>query len=444
MAHSVAGQLTDKRPSLIGLFAGESVWTYAALLGVLMKGHAYVPLNPKYPAGRLNQIVSACKLKTVLSEGPTGLDVENEILIRRDKEAEDDVAPTKAQTAYVLFTSGSTGFPKAVPVTHHNLVPLIEHFSKQFNFTETDRFLQPFELSFDMSVFSMFMAWHHGACLYVVPAGGSKPLDILAMLRDEEITVSALVPTVIDLAGRYLEELELKSLRYTFFAGERLLVSQAKKWAQACQNTRIYNCYGPTEAGILCTMHEYEPATVTSATDVPIGRAFDDTDVILLDEENRVTEHDGELCLSGTQVINAYLNGAGEESFFSLGGKRFYRTGDRVMKDGSGVLHFKGRMDRQLKIRGHRVEPAEIENAVTLLTGTRTAVCAVGAGSAKSLVAFLEGAPEIERVRRQLTERLPAYMVPARMIAMDILPVGINGKLDRQRLVQLYEEQFNT
>jgi amino acid adenylation domain-containing protein len=367
--------------------------------------------------------------------------------------AEDDVA-------YLLFTSGSTGVPKGVPVTHRNVLHFLDYASNRYGITTDDRFSQTFDQTFDLSVFDLFAAWENGACVCAM-----QPLDLLTPARfvaRQNVTVWFSVPSIAALMRKknLLKPGVFPTLRWSLFCGEPLPRASAEAWQAAAPRSIVENLYGPTELTIACFVHRWDPqrSPALCVNDiVPIGRPFDGLTAIILDETlHKVGEGEaGELCVTGPQTVPGYWNAPEKtaEQFVSLdlnGGTtaRFYRTGDRVRRLPDGDYVYLGRTDHQVKVLGHRVELSEVEAALTRNEGVAQAVALgwpVHDGSAEGVVAFVAGTRvDPQRLTSAVRQVLPDYMTPRAVIVLDALPLNPNGKVDRNVLRQRLDAgQYN-
>jgi len=437
LAARIGGALAGRpeRPRLVAVAAAEPL-AHAALLGVLCAGGAYLPLHPDEPPERLALILAqarpdlavadaagAARLAAVAAHLPV-------IAAEAEAEALDaPVAVAADEPAYVMFTSGSSGRPKGVAVPHRAVRHFLDAAQRRYQVGPEDRLSQMFPLSFDLSVFDLFMAWRHGAELHLPsPAERMAPAGFVAARR---LTVWFSTPSTAMLLSR-LKQLRpgaFPSLRLALFCGEALPRRLALDWAAAAPNARVENLYGPTEATVACTAHRFDPAEPFDP--VPIGRPLDGTRARLLG--------DGELALAGPQLALGYL-GAPEptaERFVEHDGARWYRTGDRVREDKDGVLHWLGRGDGQVKIRGHRVELAEVESALRHAAG-HDEVAALAwpstDGLAEAIEAFVAGPADEAALRARLAARLPKAMLPRRIHLRPALPRTASGKIDRRAL----------
>ncbi|MES2680754.1 MAG: AMP-binding protein [Bacteroidota bacterium] len=434
-------------PAYIGIYTDESVWTYAAIIAVSLTGACYVPLNARLPDQKLQTIIKACKLQLIISGKPTPFSHQaQELIIDTGSKTREKISVIVTQPfAYLLFTSGTTGEPKGVPVSKKNCESFFRHYQGNFDFNASDKFLQPYELSFDVSVFCIFSAWHCGACLYVVPEEGFKYLNCMQMIKTHDITITSMVPTVLQYLEKYLDEFSFDSLRYSFFSGDKLYHHLAKKWSKLAAKAQVFNCYGPTETTVVCTSYLWEETRSEKESVnniVPLGKPFEDMAFILVNEQNEyINAGTGELCFTGKQVIDHYLGQQNEDCFFEYKRKRYYKTGDLAAVNENGNLIFYGRNDSQVKINGFRVELTEIENVIFKITGKNVVVIAGTENNLEVLFAFIENAKMDEtKLRTELSGFLPVYMIPAHYRFVNAFPKNINGKIDRRQLKQYLNE----
>jgi D-alanine--poly(phosphoribitol) ligase subunit 1 len=435
----------NKLYNRIGIYCNNDIYTYASILAVGLYGAAYVPLNANFPVLRNRKTVEDCGLELILSslENTNFKEVTADVQYVLTGSAQNTastgiVKKTGQETSYILFTSGSTGDPKGVPVSNSNLRSFFNYFLSGYDFNEKDRFLQTYELTFDVSVFSFFMPLLVGACCYVLPDEGVKPLKIAECLLKHNITVVSMVPGVLRYLDKYLKEISLPALRYSFFSGDALYHGLALKWSACIPNAAIHNFYGPTETTIVCTRHVFDSKKIPAQNGiVPLGKAFEGMEFIIVNEDHTLTEK-GELCFSGTQVIPSYLNDENEEKFFVKDGKRYYKTGDIVSLNGERDLVFHGRSDSQVKVNGYRVELAEVENALRNVCGRECIVLCVEEDKLSRLIAYVEQEADVQALRNKLAELLPGYMIPQKIISVAAFPLNTNGKIDRKALINAY------
>ncbi|WP_431272461.1 AMP-binding protein [Dankookia sp. P2] len=357
--------------------------------------------------------------------------------------------------AYLLFTSGSTGAPKGVPLRHANVMAYLRATTARYQPTPDDRFTQLFDLTFDLSVHDMFLCWGAGAALYC-PSDAAR-MAPQEFVRRHDLTFWFSVPST----ATYMQRLRIlrpglfPSLRWSLFCGEALPRRIAEAWAAAAPNSTVENLYGPTEATIAITAYRLpaDPDAAAQLPDiVPIGRPFPGQAAIVIDAEGTPAPmgEAGKLCLGGSQVAEGYWRRpdlTAERFLPPQGtdpGMGWYRTGDRVRETAEHGLVFLGRMDRQVKINGHRVELQEVEAAL----GRAAASDCVAAlawpldagGLARGIVAFV-GRDDMpaEAILEACRRMLPPYMVPSQIRPLSDWPVNDHGKADYKRLRQLLE-----
>ncbi len=445
----------------VGLHAQRSIGAYAGVLGILHAGKAYVPLNPDLPHERLTTIAALARTSVIVADAAHA---ETALGLLRGAEASGVVIPAgegsaedtpchPAHTAYMLFTSGSTGLPKGVPIGHGNVVAYVEHLLRRFAPGPDDRFSQTFELTFDLSVHDLFVCWAAGASLHVLP--GEQLMAPPRFIRERAITHWFSVPSSAMLMDRMrlLRPGAFPDLRISAFCGEPLPAALALKWAAAAPNGRVENLYGPTEATIAITGHVLNVEAPKEHQGIlSIGRPFPGALVRVVDEEGRDAQ-EGELWLGGPQLAEGYwMDAARTSAAFVTGGEdgnRFYRTGDRVRRDTDGDLYFLCRLDDQVKVRGHRIELQEINQVLRTLTGGAFAHALahpVRDGIAQGIEAFLPLAvrEDSSTILEACARLLPDYMVPARLHFTDDIPLTSSGKVDLRALRVRLEQPAST
>ncbi|WP_089154319.1 amino acid adenylation domain-containing protein [Micromonospora sp. NBS 11-29] len=460
LADGLAGRIhaeVGRRPRAVGLLAARSLPAYAGYLAALRAGAVVVPLNPAFPPARNARLCRDAGVDALVLDA-AGATVAAEVAgdaatLRLDGPPVEPPPVPRAgpdDVAYLLFTSGSTGRPKGVPIRHGNVDAYLAHCRDRYRVAPGDRLSQTFDLTFDPSVFDMFVAWGGGATL-VVP----QPDEVLTPVRfvnERRITHWFSVPSVVSLARRMrmLSPGAMPGLRHSLFAGEQLTSDQARAWAAAAPGSVVENLYGPTELTVTCTAHRVpaDPARwpATSNGTVPIGDVHADLDAILRAEDGSTDGDDGELCVRGPQCFAGYLDPADDESrFVTHAGRRYYRTGDRVRREHGTLVHH-GRLDDQVKLRGYRIELGEIEMVLRGHPGVQDAVVlALGTGDDVALQAVYTGVAGIAaELTGRCADRLPGYMVPARIHHVAALPTNGNGKTDRRRTAALVGDPGGT
>lgn len=432
------------RPRRVGLLAGKNADTYAAFLGILYAGAAVVPLGADVPAERNAAVADAAGIDALVTgearafaPGP-GVRVLTRPAPPGAAAFRGPAGREPGDLAYILFTSGSTGRPKGVPITHRNVSAFLTAALPRYDVGPGDRCSQIYELTFDLAVLDLFLAWGTGACLCALTR--LQALSPERCVRTHRLTFWHSTPSLIAAAGRSgLHPGGLSRLRYAVFCGEPLPVTVARTVRTAAPGAVLDNIYGPTELTIACTAYRWhiddEPDWSTPT--VPIGVPLDGMDFVLLGPDGRPADDTGELCMTGPQMFGGYLDPANDRGrFVELRGRRWYRTGDRCLLDGKAGLVHLGRDDSQVKIQGYRVELAEVEEALRrAVPGRDAAVCTVDTARGTELAAFLIGAPpDSADVQTRLAGLLPAYMLPRHLWVLPEAPLNRNGKTDRAAL----------
>ncbi|MEU3693411.1 amino acid adenylation domain-containing protein [Streptomyces narbonensis] len=444
-----------------------------ALLGVLRTGAAYLPVDLDYPADRVAFMLTDSGARTVVTTGEAagrlpavpGLD---QVLVdaepdpdERDASLPAEPAPAVAgpdHPAYLIYTSGSTGRPKGVAVTHRAIVNRLAWMQHAYGLTADDRVLQKTPSSFDVSVWEFFWALTEGATVVLArPDGHRDPAYLARLIHDRAVTTAHFVPSML---AAFVQVMEAATdlpgwsagLRRVFCSGEALTGADARRWwdltSRASRDGRgpvpLHNLYGPTEAAVDVTYFPYEGGGEGhDEPAVPIGRPVWNTRLHVLDPFLRQVPDGvpGELYLAGVQLARAYHERPGltAERFvadpFGAPGERMYRTGDLVRRRADGALEYLGRTDRQVKIRGNRIEPGEIETALAALPGIARAAVVVRDGALVGYAVPAAGAaPEGEALHAALADALPAPMVPGAVVVLAELPLTPSGKLDQNAL----------
>jgi amino acid adenylation domain-containing protein len=459
-ANRVAQALRDQGvgpDTRVGICIRRSFEMLVGILGTLKAGGAYVPLDPAYPSERLSYIMEDCQGSLILTErdllenlsGFTGpilcLDDERERQVPLNPVLTDfSLAPENL--AYVMYTSGSTGKPKGVMVSHRGLTNYLMHAVQVYGLATGARVPVHTSFAFDLTVTSLLAPLASGGRLELM-AEEEEWEQLAEGLNQQAFALVKMTPAHLQVINRMLEEPAVAGNGALVVGGEALYSQDWAHWQSAGSGMRLINEYGPTETVVGCSFYEWKGE---EAGAVPIGRPIANTKLYVLDRNLELlpTGVEGELFVSGAGVARGYWLRPGQTAasfvpnpFTAIPGDRMYRTGDRVCYRDDGNLEYRGRLDSQVKVRGYRIEPEEIEQVVS--GHPAVAECAViarrdGTGSEK-LVAYIvtkEGStlPDLADLRQNLSRQLPAYMVPAEFITLAELPLTPNGKVDRRAL----------
>ncbi len=434
---------------LVGIFTDRSLEMLVGLLAVMKAGGAYVPLDREYPPERIRFMIEDSQAQVVMTQSSLlhrlphtaaqtiCLDADSPDFL--NESGENPAARAMPDNlAYVIYTSGSTGQPKGVLVAHRGVTNMIEASVKLFGITSGSRILQGASLSFDASVLEIFMALAGGATLCLIDQGASG-IELGQLLRDHAITTTAITPSLLDT----IPEGEYPALHSIIVGGEACSAATAARWSRRRQ---LFNAYAPTEATVYATATQHVEAEGHAPR---LGRPISNMQIYLLDQHLQPvpTGITGEIHAGGVGLARGYLNQAGltaerfiPDPFSRIPGARLYKTGDLARFVAGGEIEFTGRVDQQVKVRGFRIEPGEIETVLGRHPGVREAVVVARADApgGKRLIAYVvaceESPPKASEMRDYLTRTLPEYMVPSAFVVLDALPLTATGKVDRNAL----------
>jgi len=447
----------------IGIVVYNDIETYAAVLAVLFAGKTYIPLSPNNPQERTSKIIEQAEIETILTSHIEHVEhlIADTKFIRKistknilsEAYIPDVPNVSSEQNAYILFTSGSTGIPKGVPIRYKNLGSFVDaFFSLGYDINKTDRFLQLFDLTFDLSIMSYLIPLCVGASVFTVPSGEIKFTAAYSILEEQKISVALMVPSILMFLRKYFGEIRLEHMRYSLFCGEALYSDLARQWSECVPNALVQNVYGPTEATIFCLTYDWKKTDKNKEHNgiVCIGKPMKNMHAIIVDEHlAEITDGSfGELCLAGDQLTSGYLKNPQKniDTFFTriVDNKDhiFYRTGDICCMDKDGDFLYSGRLDNQVKIQGFRVELSEVEFYAREFIGNSgaAAVASQNATGNTLIHLFVEDFQNTSELCDYLKTKLPPYMIPAEIQSIKKFPLNVNGKTDRTLLQKMISQ----
>ena len=449
---------TYRKP--IGVFMEKGINALYSFFGAIYSGGFYILLNPELPTIRLQKIIEISNIETIITD-KKNIELANQIFkksnifliediqkkdideeqLKKIREKALDIDPL-----YANFTSGSTGEPKGVVVSHRSVIDFINIFTEKFNINEDDVIANQAPFDFDVSVKDIYSTIKTGATLLIVPKKlFSSPAKLLDYICDNNATTLIWAVSALCLVTTFhgLDYKVPKKVNKILFSGEVMPLKHIKQWIEHLPNAQFVNLYGPTEITCNCAYHivdknlEYEKQ-------IPMGKAFDNEEIFLLDESNNLInekEKVGEICVRGTALALGYYNNIEQtsksfvqnplnKSYIDI----IYKTGDLGYIGKNDDFYFSGRKDFQIKHMGHRIELEEIELEMYKIEKIKR-VCCIYDNDKSKLYAFYIGKIEKNELREILSKQLPIFMIPNVLKNIEKFPLNKNGKIDRKQLL---------
>lgn len=458
LAHEIiALGIGPKKPILV--YLEKSVRCLTAFLGIAYSGNFYTPVAIDMPDERVKKIIEVLEPSLVITSKEYALNLDRfgylgkRILVENISERSDSslvqsrVASTiDMDLLYVFFTSGSTGIPKGVCITHRGVIDYIDNITSIFGISESDVFGNQAPFYFDNSILDIYSAMKNGATVYIIPSRlFSEPVRLLEYIKAHKINTIFWVPSALMVVSR-LKALDLVDLRDTLqrvlFCGEVMPTKQLNIWRKHLPHVCYANLYGPTEITDACTYYIID-RDFADDEQLPIGFPMNNTEILVLDETDCIVTNQnmpGELCVRGTGVAKGYYRNPQKTarafvqnplntSFEDI----IYRTGDIVQYNSYNELVYLCRKDFQIKYMGHRIELGEIETAVNAMDDI-TMCCCLYDERKKQIVLFIDADKSREDVNAFLQTKLPSYMLPKKVLYIESFPINPNGKIDRMKL----------
>ena len=451
---------TAKKPVVIYMKKGAN--NLNAFLGAVYAGCFYVPVDSTMPKERVSLILSTLKPSVVIYDDSTEKNIE-ELNLQCPCFNYKDTGKTYIDTPqldkirndhkntnllYVLFTSGSTGTPKGVTISHQSVIDFVEWICDKYSLNEKTTLCNQAPFYFDASVPDLYIPLKTGATVFIPPKMYyTFPKKILAYIVENNVDTLIWVPSALcNVVNCKALDLCIPSeVKLVIFCGEVMPCKHLNVWRKDLPHTKFVNMYGPTEATYACTYYEINK-DFNDYDKLPLGRACENSEIILLDEHDELATdgEQGEICILGQCLSNGYYANKKktDEAFVQnplnlCWNEIMYRTGDLAYKDKNGDLIFAGHKDFQIKRLGHRIELGEIENAFLSVNGIDSACCLYNEENS-DIVGVYVGKIEEETLREEISNKLPNYMMPNRIEKLSIMPMNLNGKIDRTKLKQIY------
>ena len=455
---SICKYIKPKMP--VAVLMEKGINAIYSFFGAIYAGGFYTLLNPELPEARLKKIIEITKVNVVItdeanfelakeiSEDVTILKIEdlkneniNEEKLKEIRKQALDIDPL-----YTNFTSGSTGEPKGVVVSHRSVIDFINIFTQKFDITREDIIGNQAPFDFDVSVKDIYSSIKLGATLVIIPKKlFSTPAKLLDYICDNNVTTLIWAVSALCLITTFhgLDYKVPNSVNKILFSGEVMPIKHIKQWIEHLPNATYVNLYGPTEITCNCAYHIIDK-TLPYEAQIPIGKHFDNEEILLIDENNRQIVEEGktgEICVRGTALALGYYNNQEQtnksfvqnplnNSYLEL----IYKTGDLGYFDKNKDLYFAGRKDFQIKHMGHRIELEEIELEIQKIDGIER-VCSIYNHEKSKLYAFYIGNIDKKELRERLFSKLPIFMIPNVIRKIEEFPLNKNGKIDRKQLM---------
>jgi len=451
---------------IVAISVERSFEMMIGIFGILKAGATYLPLDPKNPQNRMNELIDDAKPKIILTDSKSDTNLPafpstiylDHILEHpfHGNNSNPSIGVKSNNLAYIIYTSGSTGKPKGVMIEHHSLMNRLDWMQKQFPISLEDVLLQKTSITFDVSVWELFWWSFNGASLAILPPGAERePLKIVSEIAFHKVTVIHFVPSMFSVFIDYLKASHtvnsISGLKWIIASGEALqpkTVNEFNKLRAYSELPEVINLYGPTEATIDVSI--YKCSQADDIKEIPIGKTIDNTKLYILSKADQVQPWGvpGELVIAGVNLARGYLNNEEltNKKFPHIhlnegGDLRIYRTGDLAKWNSEGDIIFIGRVDNQIKIRGFRIELGEIEAKLLEFSKIKEASVILQNSNSENpvlkafVVLFPDEKTKSEDIKKYLVERLPNYMVPNQIFILEKMPVSANGKIDRKILM---------
>jgi amino acid adenylation domain-containing protein len=456
---------TASRNLPIAVYLPKSKECVVAFAAILYSGNCYSPLDTKSPIQRVLSVLAKLRPQLVITDRPraeqlASAGIAADLLLCIDAETASNGSgeitfPSNISTdpAYIIHTSGSTGVPKGVVVSHGSIIDYIEWARDCYSITDQDRTGNQAPFYFDNSVLDIYLSFSTGAALIIIPEEYfSFPMKLMEYVRDERITFIFWVPSLMASIANMniLSHVHAPTLQKILFAGEVMQNRHLNYWRRSFPDALFSNLYGPTEITVDCTYYIVD-REFSDDEPLPIGFPRRNSDILILDADDRVVSvgEPGEICVRGTALAHGYWNepevtaaAFTQNPLNTHYSERIYRTGDLAYRNERGEIYFLGRSDQQIKHMGYRIELGEIETAAFAISEIRN-VCVIHDAANSQLVMFYQADQPIDppTIRKAMLLKIPKYMVPAVCVYVKELPLNPNGKIDRKALTARLQDR---
>lgn len=443
----------------VAVYLEKSARVLVSFMGIAYAGCFYSPIDADMPAQRINKIIEVLQPKTIITTKALEAKLREssysgDVILYEDampmetsgrvKDVQKRIIDT--DLLYVLFTSGSTGMPKGVCISHRSVIDYIDWVTETFQITCEDSFGNQAPFYFDNSILDIYSSVKTGAALYIIPKElFPQPVRLLEFIKEKQINSIFWVPSALMVVSKLkaFKKVDLtETLKRVLFCGEVMPNKQLNIWRKYLPNATYANLYGPTEITDACTCYIVDRQFQDNDS-LPIGSPMKNTEILVIDHVGHLITKPGiigELCVRGTCVAAGYYNNPEktrevfvQNPLHCFYEDKIYKTGDLVQYNARGELLYISRKDFQIKHLGHRIELGEIETAVSSLPDI-TMCCCLYDNARSRIVLFLDRDLPIEEIHRQLKTAVPKYMLPGKVIFMDRFPMNANGKVDRVKL----------
>lgn len=449
----------------IVVYMDKRAYNINAFLGAAYAGCFYVPIDSQMPTERINLILGTLNPSMIIYDDVTSKSIAqlddkyNKIyykdalssIVLEDKLEVIRKHSKSTDLLYVLFTSGSTGVPKGVTISHLAVIDFMEWVCDAYNLDETTALCNQAPFYFDASVPDLYIPLKVGATVYIPPKSYyTFPKKILQYIESNHINTLVWVPSALCnvVNCRAFEVCVPTEIRLVIFCGEVMPCKHLNVWKKYVPNALYVNMYGPTEATYACMYYNVE-RDFNDDEKLPLGKACENSEILLLTDDNRVANPGemGEICILGQCLSNGYYGSEEKTQAVFVQNptnnkwiELMYRTGDLAFIDEFGDMVFAGRKDFQIKRLGHRIELGEIENAILSIEGIENACCIFNENNG-DIIAVYTGKVALDKLSEMIAQRLPHYMIPNRFENLKAMPMNLNGKIDRPKLKRDYTEE---